>query len=617
MKKREYPSFRWNNEGYTKTFPIDYTLEELTKELTNVSRGNMDVSTADDLEIIASEEVTKPQNGSATDSCANKARKTPKGIKKVRKFLKARFFPYKRLYNLWGPDNPRSQIDKGNSPPIPLESVPLIKCLYSLSNDPQFQHAFQGTKHSPNQPLPEDVIQEYIRRLSRDLCKNLGDDEPSDDSDFCRHMMFQNRTFKEVILDNLWDQELTLRFNRLRELARQKPSKYQIAALKNCLIAFDTAILELSAVPSRAEKKPEDDLDTLDQLMKLVLSRRKKSSDSKCDEYIVDNCPVDASRTMKTAFYELAAIPYQHKKSKGQESPTECKDLCITDVRHAYLSHLSKSVSVHKFETDYLELQKYLALTSPDMTPKKQYDRVLERCRVICFREIMRCTYAPMLDIPSLDLSTHGTSLIDQLSQSAIDGACAQFRGMTELVSYFYASSYAHQDDNRELQIVSSELLKRYADDSHSSEENILYKVAVYFSEYIQSAWTFLFPEDSPIIDSATHQFSSCETLSNAIWEKAQCAKKFFPNCILPFTSNAEILESLDCYNKPPFLQTAPSTRRPMYSWFPARRHTFARPMMSSRSGATSGPRSTTSPMMYRLSPSENAIFSSILQYSL
>ncbi|MEQ2455762.1 hypothetical protein [Flavonifractor hominis] len=313
-------SFRWHQSGSRKIFPIDYSYSEFSKML------GLDYRT-------------------------------------IKKYLLHNQMFKKALSELF-------LDDRDNALPIPLEAVPLLSCFYRLIFSPEFRDDFRL-----NRPVhSENTMDRFLHALCRELCERVApphDPSEEDENDFCRHKLFQDSTFGRLALENLWEDQVVPRYQRLQQLVKYESPENQVALISDLLFLLDDKINLLSSKKPSEREYPSSasSEQALVHMLQCLLAHRKPQRDgnSSVPYYCVDNNFSDSQFKMERAFHDLTSSKtYSHA--------------LLMQARRSYLSNLSSKSVVSGFEKEYLKLQSYLNPTFfPDTVELEGY--ILERCK--------------------------------------------------------------------------------------------------------------------------------------------------------------------------------------------------------------------------------------------
>lgn len=309
--KNSEPQFKYSYNGNkTKVFPIDYTLEEFS------ARSNVDQRTLQRTVL-----------------------RSPLFQTTLLQLLKSGKETKKK-----GKDLEPSWADKY---PLPLESQLFLEELTNLAknNETYRQILLQKAWRSPKNE------QKFMDQLFSELKSIISDESSTDEIVFYQHVLLNDETFEEFILNDLWKTQLDFRIKRLKECAREAPLDIQAQALSTCFHAIDTAAFHLTFYKKTSSQKTYQQC--LKGLLQDLLSARKQlkeTADSKQSyyaTYLVDNIAVDVDNmNMEQAFSML-------EQQKGS------KDL-LEKARDAYWKHIAKNRENSLFEEGYIPLQKYL-----------------------------------------------------------------------------------------------------------------------------------------------------------------------------------------------------------------------------------------------------------------
>ena len=330
--------FRWSLTGTTKIFPLDYSLEELSRELGKDSNT-------------------------------------------IRKYLRSPQALDGILEEILYPPNYQDKLGK-NPTPIPVETFRFLSAFFKTvfsKTDNTFHNIFREN-HCSSHPGKER--QQFLLELYKELRDSLLNGETTDDI-FCRHALFSSICFQRFSIDDIWKNNIDFRYQQLRKLSRNVSPQGQLQVLEKMLYALDDGILILKRMSATKHKTALPFRENLKDMIQALLFNRKATQEEKSDLafYEIENILISDNITMQEAFKKLGAPILQKDKADFQKQ-----------VRKAYLVNLTQKVGVSEFEQEYSKLQKYL-LTSQNVDETWIDEQILTQGKQICQSIIERCTY--------------------------------------------------------------------------------------------------------------------------------------------------------------------------------------------------------------------------------
>lgn len=460
-------------------------------------------------------------------------------------------------------------------PPVPLEAWPFLNCFDSLIRKPDYHRYFCCTGKNGKKPrkVPQDTMKQFMRDLCKALCeetKYLPSAIGQLDNTYCRHRLFQNSTFTEVILDDIWEQELLPRYNKLRLLAKQAPPDTQINVLINCLLTLDNAILSLEEdgshttdIAAQAEpKKPQQSLTNVAkhkdfsaskpqnppaQMLDQILSARIRcgADTNKYATYRVNNTILSNGSYMEDAFRKLA-------KSKSDSS-------LLSQARQSYLINLAEQFDMQAqthedmknslyFELNYFRLKDYL------LRPREQERKTLvpiieEHCKQYCVKIINYCTYNPTSGSPFAPFfpkPSYHSDLLGYLIEVRMNGALSCFQESIQMIAFYNAANTAllNNQVHQGLSLKNHQLPWNLTHETvpllDNRMENVYYRDAQNFSIYFQNAWKFLYKEEAGTLNYSI--------VATRLSKDGQAAAEYFDRKgLFPYSEDA-VSEMLNKY---------------------------------------------------------------------
>ena len=520
MGEKNIGTFDWYGTKMSKTFPIDYTIQELATLLDPAKS-----STAS----------TKPLKEAIDNT----------GLRSA-------------LQSLQLSDSTASK-----NPSIPLEAAPFFACLVKLTKTDVYKKVF--SRDSSNQV-------ELQAQLVDELCLSLYNDTQNSsltyaESSVLLHQLFQNERFLQALISKLWKDEITSRFDELQFFAKQRHLGSQLDIFVDCLTSLDRCILNLKTQTYSLleEKRDSKELPELKHMLYQLLSSRTSDlpmgTDSKIRFYRVKNIPV-GHQNMKEAFNQLKKPPLK-------------PDLLNT-ARKCYLENIANDIKNDRGEQVqkalreeqlYAKTQEYLKITSSNISTPELQLIIKERCIYQCRLVIDYCVFDGNAKIPPQSLKQNYTAtLLDRLIQDKINGKLDQFRETVQLVAFYSAASFGSWQQRQYCEVRLAEYLKQ-ADstpemsistvidrpmDVQTAEDNPYYNEIRNFAIYFERAWSFLHNQNTEvekIFHQEDHLFIEKERLANELFSIGTSAAIKFKKQELMFPTLDETCASLDCYD--------------------------------------------------------------------
>lgn len=258
----------------------------------------------------------------------------------------------------------------GEMYPLPVEAETFLRCFYALLE----KDKYHSTEKKPKELVGTALGQEFSEELCKDIAKNIfsaDSDGHYNDMAYCRRMLCYEDGFCHITMDHFWKNEINARVNQIEQLVKGVSPARQAEVLHAVLLTLDSACLDLIQSKQFEAAKSAHEPPTPDTLLRKLLSKRHKTPTKREHAaYLVENEKV-GEKTLCSAFLEL-------------ENHRNPKPLLLDQARHVYLTNLEKSIPPSSFETQCLELQRYIDVISriPDSNELKQIfiDIMREQC---------------------------------------------------------------------------------------------------------------------------------------------------------------------------------------------------------------------------------------------
>lgn len=263
--------------------------------------------------------------------------------------------------------------------PLPIETIPFLKQYLKLESS-KYKNVFELKKGK--QEMSRQITN-FMVDFCRELCKDIlpaheaeeGSDAVVAETEFIRHILFRNKIFGKIVLDELWEDQLQQRVNKLKARSQHLPNDQRASLLKHLFVTLDRYTSSLPMVDYDKETTySENDLKAM---FKSLLVGRIKSNAGKegLAAFKIENSKFNTNTTaetsMKAAFFDLSRCGKRRSKD----------DYNI--VRVQFLKDLGASVKPSEFETEFLNLHAYLTAFPKTVDDVKvNFDRSLkEWCR--------------------------------------------------------------------------------------------------------------------------------------------------------------------------------------------------------------------------------------------
>lgn len=265
------------------------------------------------------------------------------------------------------------------------------------------------------------------------LTKKLPLDHP-DSAIFYRHALFHSEGFNRYTMNQLWQTQLNLRVNQIRNLAGSISVEKQAEALQACLVALDRICLTLMQAAEDSPQKPgpsgkpsSEPKELLDRL----LTPRKKLSPSG-SHYKLKNLSLTypgekGSQTisLKAAFRKLQCTKFPDKELMKQ-------------TRIAYMRDLAARVPLSNFEKKYTELSDYLDYFDTKLDEELLTAKIIEDMKPVLATKIYNCCCSPSEANEAIQQKKHPLTYFEAFlsdeSEAFIQESAKIFEDSIELV---------------------------------------------------------------------------------------------------------------------------------------------------------------------------------------
>lgn len=365
--------------------------------------------------------------------------------------------------------------------PVPLEAGHFLEAFYKLVVSSKYHQSFCcGDRH------PSDMKDEFTADLLEQLRLLMISSRPDEDNphpDYCafeRHILFKDPCFLKALLDDLWNTQLQLRI----EYLKQMPLYTQVGVLSQVIMSMDKALVLSEMSGPLPEKPVEAGYKPIQHLLSSLLSARKKVKGTgegpyRMTSYYVKNSDVkhDKVPNMHDAFHTLN----NYRKPNPE---------LMRSARQSYLTHLVDPASPSDIEERYFAIIQYLSFDPLHRSDEKWEIDIRNMLVEICSPVI---DYMLNSETTSAALSNflHFDLLFHEMAKHGIEGAMAYFCDCIDLTCH--------------LHLISMELCRlesEWADITNLPEVNILRKntesvivleILQSFSQFFLQAWGFLY----------------------------------------------------------------------------------------------------------------------------
>lgn len=521
--------FEWMLDGTSKVFPIDYSVNELAKEMRQDNRA------------VKSHIVQSP-------------------------LLKDALYQGLRI----APEDEDSEQRGIKKSPLPLEAMTFLKCFFEMREKPEYRALFR-TYDKRSRPAVDmerfvvDLCTEMYAQVFPPKCGSEQDTEA-----YCRHVLFDDDVFNKVVLNKLWSDQITPRIETLQSLAEKAPPDVQLEALGNCLLSLDQCIamftgeLETHNISDIAREQ------AVRNMLTQLLSSRAKLQDG-AGTYKIENVEIEYFDDKKQCS-DMIDMETAFKKINDRFHPSP-KSL-MEEARRSYLTQLAGSKAASEFERQYEGVHQYLSyIVAPEAITglRSRLDVWLNDwcCRVIdcCMK------YEIIWKVPRLDFSEwkYIGALTNRLAHIYMEKTLKLFDDTIFLVRcyrliriYTDWQSITNRIRGKCLKNIAKKLfgnheqLQQYCDNiddilkaqvgNPSRQSNISYESACAFSDFLQRAWMTLNESNSKLFDD-NHRIVDEQGFTQKFWQMSRNAAKVFGKESFFDYSAQEIEGKLRLYN--------------------------------------------------------------------
>ena len=291
----------------------------------------------------------------------------------IRKYLEKNKRLMDRLHELY------SGAEESNHVPIPLEAAMFLAYYVQLTQTKKFHADF----YMGDYRITEKEKAEFLHDLCRKLCQYIISSETTEQKEperiFYKHRLLQNPTFAHMAVENLWEDEIKPRYEKMQNLIKGASGESLMGYISELLSILDWIIAGLSqpkaqeALEENEEKKKKIEAktdeearvavsdDIIETLFRSLLTYRTSKRDS----------------LHKVPFYEIDNTSFEYQTGKLEmrqafdrlKSPKFQDNVHTQRARHSYMSSLVK-----RTEHDASKVKKESSGSDP------QFEQVYEKC---------------------------------------------------------------------------------------------------------------------------------------------------------------------------------------------------------------------------------------------
>lgn len=429
--------------------------------------------------------------------------------------------------------------------PIPLEADLFLICFAKVIAPDQ-------------EKITVEQFQKFCEMLRDETDISTTDDTEEIHNTFYRHVLFQNQGFCEAMLVEMWEKEISSRFQKLKDLSRHTPPHLQTDVLVDCLQSLDQCILNLELREKDNASSEQNPTEATTRILEQLLSRRKKiPSSNTISQYSVNNTPVTDTVDMKAAFDILSNAAQIKKMDRAN---------LLAAARKSYLLgliNIEESASAFTFERFYENIRMYLASSKNRIYINDLSKSVFKRCKIHCEKVIDFCTdankTAEASDYFFPSQPSYNKDLVDMLVDCKMRQHLGYFYETIQIIG-FYSGIHSGCIMQRgylslclDINDPSGEIREKIAQKSRKIPEasnlyeNKFCRDLRYFSEWFACSWKLIYGDKSPISDNK-QMFENKKRIADLLLLDGRTAADTFGRPELAFTSLEEILNLLDQY---------------------------------------------------------------------
>ncbi|MGM9618288.1 MAG: hypothetical protein ACI3W8_00405 [Oscillospiraceae bacterium] len=413
---------------------------------------------------------------------------------------------------------------------IPVESAVFFDCFYALVTGEKYHAAFCSGRDN----IPKEKMAQFIHDLCQELRLKIEDDSVKGNP-YCRHALYENRTFRKEILSDLWERELDKRSQKIRELSKTATMEAQLNVLMDCVLCLDRNILNLSlAVEENIAPSGED---AIRSLLLDLLQRERETGTSAFASYLVDDIALQSgamgakASTLQEAFIALSDSPASRKNSREDlKNLKKC-------ARQSYLGYLDDKGEEQGFERQYRSADQYLHVRNTGVQKELLQRLVTERCKRYWIPVLAQCRFEPDCSMSPIgeEFSSlrYAAQLVDHLVSTALYPCRHQYADTIRLSSYFHmAACFAAQNDAH-TRCVLKQVGETLDYDPIAvrcpivePKDNSTFLDTVEFSKMFSCAWKNIYGED--VFDPETKHFLDPEQTARRIYKDGRDSAAYF-----------------------------------------------------------------------------------------
>lgn len=413
---------------------------------------------------------------------------------------------------------------------IPVESAVFFDCFYDLVTGEKYHAAFCSGQGN----IPEKKLAQFTHDLCQKIRLKIEDDSVKGNR-YCRHALYENRTFRQEILSDLWEQELDRRSREIRELSKTATTEAQLRALMDCILCLDRNILNLRLAGE--EVAAPSGKDAIQSLLLDLMKREQKTGTSAFTSYLVDDIKLQSGNTdvkattLNAAFVALSCSPVD--RNNAHENLKTLKEI----ARQSYLEKLDGKGEEPEFEKQYRLADQYLNVQNTGVRKEFLQRLVTERCKRYWISVLDQCRITPDCSMPSIgeefSALKYAAQLADYLVSTALAPCYYQYADAIRLVSYLHMATYIAEQNHFHTQCVLEQLEGTVNYDPITTacptvelKRNLTFQEAVRFADLFSVAWKNIYGED--VFASETKCFIDLEQTANRIYEDGHSGAAYF-----------------------------------------------------------------------------------------
>ena len=408
--------------------------------------------------------------------------------------------------------------------PLPLEVLPLLKAAYDITkvgSNREFRELLAEPDRASDETWAEFLSQLH-HRLAQDPEPFPGVTDLEAATRF-RHLLFRDKAFTQTMLDDIWNDAFQDRYDQLRQLAHRFPSSIQTQVLANCLTALDESYHYLlnHKVPSSNET-PKPSGDALTGLLEAILSHRSTfledyENNPHAAYRLPNTCPVP-EQTWETYFRTIR---------KCTSDPDK-----LRQAREAYCKSDFLPSEAPKAEQKYEYLRFFLDPTPFTVSRQKLEDFLLslyrEQALAIIHRFLIN-EHQPSEHIdPPFPWQQYLGHSLNRTIQEELSTSFQYILGSFDESIQLAGALSANQGFYMQYELLESAYEAATKTRLPREDLRSLQWMLSRFLEYLDRAWAFLSPKESPFRDTETGLLCQIGSVAERLSSDGWTAFKFF-----------------------------------------------------------------------------------------